>query len=310
MLHLQAMLQVRWSKPHYLQSRHQYLVLQLRSRYTSGTPGAPSQAHSASFQQRRGLESAHSAAPPQKHTLQRPVRALHLTVTSAVCTPGQPPARAAVLLNPPLRISSPSGRALAMPHSPPAAAAAAGAEGPGGASTIPTRRATGRGQSESSDEEGEEELRERGGRGRKKGKGGSPSKGDDSKVRGKAGKGKIPDPKNCTVCGREITWRKKWERCWDDVKYCSDKCRGSKGTLNKGYEERILEILQGRDAGKTMCPSEVLPQEQKQDKAIMEEVRQAARRLVHRGLIEITQKGQVVDPSAFRGPIRLRLVTK
>lgn len=174
-----------------------------------------------------------------------------------------------------------------------------------------TVRARRRGQGESSEEEEEEEEDMRGrGKGTKKGKGGGQSAGDESKVRGKGGQGKVPDPKNCSVCGRQITWRKKWERCWGDIKHCSDKCRGSKGTLNKGYEDRILEILQSRDAGKTMCPSEVLPEEQKQDKAIMEEVRQAARRLVHRGLIEITQRGQVVEPSAFRGPIRLRLVTK
>ncbi|MEO0835721.1 MAG: DUF2256 domain-containing protein, partial [Cyanobacteria bacterium J06642_3] len=25
----------------------------------------------------------------------------------------------------------------------------------------------------------------------------------------------------CPVCDRPFTWRKKWEKCWDDVKYCS-----------------------------------------------------------------------------------------
>ncbi|MEL6493141.1 MAG: DUF2256 domain-containing protein [Cyanobacteria bacterium J06555_13] len=31
--------------------------------------------------------------------------------------------------------------------------------------------------------------------------------------------------KPCQVCGRPFTWRKKWEKCWDDVKYCSERCR-------------------------------------------------------------------------------------
>jgi len=31
--------------------------------------------------------------------------------------------------------------------------------------------------------------------------------------------------KVCTVCMRPFTWRKKWEKVWDEVKYCSDKCR-------------------------------------------------------------------------------------
>ncbi|CAJ1437065.1 unnamed protein product [Effrenium voratum] len=31
--------------------------------------------------------------------------------------------------------------------------------------------------------------------------------------------------KDCIVCGRPFTWRKKWERCWDEVTTCSNRCR-------------------------------------------------------------------------------------
>ncbi len=31
--------------------------------------------------------------------------------------------------------------------------------------------------------------------------------------------------KICPVCGRLFTWRKKWEKNWETVKYCSDRCR-------------------------------------------------------------------------------------
>ena len=31
--------------------------------------------------------------------------------------------------------------------------------------------------------------------------------------------------KICIICGRPFTWRKKWEKVWHEVKYCSDKCR-------------------------------------------------------------------------------------
>ncbi|MEH3774327.1 DUF2256 domain-containing protein [Enterobacter asburiae] len=24
-----------------------------------------------------------------------------------------------------------------------------------------------------------------------------------------------------------MTWRKKWAKCWDEVKYCSERCRRS-----------------------------------------------------------------------------------
>ncbi len=33
--------------------------------------------------------------------------------------------------------------------------------------------------------------------------------------------------KPCLACGRPFTWRKKWERVWDEVKYCSDRCRSA-----------------------------------------------------------------------------------
>ncbi|NBR46603.1 MAG: DUF2256 domain-containing protein [Verrucomicrobia bacterium] len=29
----------------------------------------------------------------------------------------------------------------------------------------------------------------------------------------------------CAHCGRPFTWRKKWSRDWEQVKYCSDACR-------------------------------------------------------------------------------------
>ncbi|WIA41959.1 hypothetical protein OEZ86_009263 [Tetradesmus obliquus] len=40
--------------------------------------------------------------------------------------------------------------------------------------------------------------------------------------------------KVCVTCGRPFTWRKKWEAVWEDVKYCSDRCRSQRpkdGTL-------------------------------------------------------------------------------
>jgi hypothetical protein len=119
------------------------------------------------------------------------------------------------------------------------------------------------------------------------------------------------DPKVCQSCGRKITWRKKWERCWEEIKYCSDKCRRSKpGDTGKELENMILDLLAQRKEGATICPSEVARKCFGEDawREQMETVRQAARRLVADGQIEITQKGQVVDPSRAKGPIRLRLL--
>ncbi|WP_282076598.1 DUF2256 domain-containing protein [Epibacterium ulvae] len=33
--------------------------------------------------------------------------------------------------------------------------------------------------------------------------------------------------KICPVCLRPFTWRKKWAKHWDEVKYCSKKCRAT-----------------------------------------------------------------------------------
>ncbi|MEM9775674.1 MAG: DUF2256 domain-containing protein [Chloroflexota bacterium] len=31
--------------------------------------------------------------------------------------------------------------------------------------------------------------------------------------------------KVCPVCDRPFTWRKKWEKNWDEIRYCSERCR-------------------------------------------------------------------------------------
>jgi hypothetical protein len=73
------------------------------------------------------------------------------------------------------------------------------------------------------------------------------------------------------------------------------------------YCTRILDLLRARGREKTICPSEVLGDQDKQNQALMEQVRASARTLASQNLIEFTQRGKVVDPAAARGPIRLRL---
>lgn len=40
--------------------------------------------------------------------------------------------------------------------------------------------------------------------------------------------------KVCPACGRPFTWRKRWERTWDSVRYCSDACRKRKRATPDG----------------------------------------------------------------------------
>jgi hypothetical protein len=34
--------------------------------------------------------------------------------------------------------------------------------------------------------------------------------------------------KVCKTCGKNFIWRKKWAKVWEDVKYCSQRCRSNK----------------------------------------------------------------------------------
>ncbi len=116
--------------------------------------------------------------------------------------------------------------------------------------------------------------------------------------------------KPCVACGRVITWRKKWERDWESVRYCSDACRRSRGSgEDESLEAAILDLLRARSGGASICPSEAARRVRPDDwRSLMEPARAAARRLVARGVVEITQGGRVVDPSTAKGPIRVRLV--
>jgi len=40
----------------------------------------------------------------------------------------------------------------------------------------------------------------------------------------KGNKQSLPN-KPCTGCGRAMSWRKRWARSWDHVKFCSEACR-------------------------------------------------------------------------------------
>ena len=123
-----------------------------------------------------------------------------------------------------------------------------------------------------------------------------------------------PASKSCVVCGRTITWRKKWERDWDAVKYCSSTCRRrGRRPDDESLEVAILELLDRRAAATTICPSEAARLvaertgvDEEGWRELMEPARAAARRLVERGEVDIVQRSHVVDPSTAKGPIRIR----
>jgi hypothetical protein len=46
-------------------------------------------------------------------------------------------------------------------------------------------------------------------------------------------KGDLPT-KTCEQCGRPFTWRKKWGRDWEAVRYCSERCRRAAAAVRRG----------------------------------------------------------------------------
>ncbi|MEQ8850472.1 MAG: DUF2256 and DUF3253 domain-containing protein [Phycisphaerales bacterium] len=116
------------------------------------------------------------------------------------------------------------------------------------------------------------------------------------------------ETKVCARCGRSFGWRRKWADDWDAVRYCSKSCRSRKlSDADRALESAIVELLERRAAGASICPSEAARAVDADGwRGLLEPARMAARRLVAAGRVEITQKGRAVDPDTARGPIRIR----
>ena len=104
-----------------------------------------------------------------------------------------------------------------------------------------------------------------------------------------------------------MQWRAKWAQNWAEVKYCSDSCRRRGVTETDRQLEAIVVRLvsEGQDApvtpelvARTAAPDDWQP--------LYEPARRAARRLAHRGEVDIVQDGRVVDPGSVRGPFAIR----
>jgi hypothetical protein len=109
-----------------------------------------------------------------------------------------------------------------------------------------------------------------------------------------------------------MAWRKAWADRWDEVRWCSDACRRRKvRPVDRALEAATLDLLAARSGGATICPSEAARTVDPDGwRDLMEPARAAARRLVAKGEVEITQGGRVVDPSTTKGPIRIRRRTR
>jgi len=119
----------------------------------------------------------------------------------------------------------------------------------------------------------------------------------------------VPEDKTCRSCGRRITWRKKWERDWDAVTWCSTACRRRGLTsADLELEERLSRLVRAGSRGLTDVEALAAVQTAGGPAVTpeLEDVRRAARRLVAAGDVELLQRGRVVDPSTAAGPVLIR----
>ena len=111
--------------------------------------------------------------------------------------------------------------------------------------------------------------------------------------------------KHCASCGRPFEHQKRFEKNWEEIKYCSSKCRREK--LEKKQAELEKFITHKLIGVSNICPSQIA-QEFYGDswRAEMEPIRCACRRLHQKGVLLITQNKKIVTSLNFKGPIRIQ----
>lgn len=78
--------------------------------------------------------------------------------------------------------------------------------------------------------------------------------------------------------------------------------------MNHDLRAAILSLARERGPDKTICPSDAARAVGGQQwRDLMDDARAEARALARRGEVEISQRGEVLDPDAqWRGPVRIR----
>ncbi|MBW8360909.1 MAG: DUF2256 domain-containing protein [Kaistella sp.] len=51
--------------------------------------------------------------------------------------------------------------------------------------------------------------------------------------------------KICPICQRPFSWRKKWEKDWEKVRFCSDRCKKSKILKTEINDEKYFNCRSG-----------------------------------------------------------------
>ena len=111
--------------------------------------------------------------------------------------------------------------------------------------------------------------------------------------------------KHCASCGRPFERQKRFEKNWDEVKYCSSKCRREK--LERKQNELEEAIINKLNNVTNICPSQLAKERYPESwKEQMEAIRCACRRLHLNEKIIITQNKKIITTLNFKGPIRIQ----
>ena len=80
------------------------------------------------------------------------------------------------------------------------------------------------------------------------------------------------------------------------------------GPMTDPIESAIIELLEAREPGKSICPTDAAKRLEPDNwRRMIPRVRATAVGMMRQGRLVILKKGKPVDPDAFKGVIRLRL---
>ncbi|SMQ74923.1 hypothetical protein SAMN06295943_3321 [Agreia sp. VKM Ac-1783] len=104
-----------------------------------------------------------------------------------------------------------------------------------------------------------------------------------------------------------MQWRAKWAQNWAEVKYCSDACRRRGVNETDKRLEAVIVSLTSERQDAPVTPEVVARTVAPDDwQSLYEPARRAARRLAHRGEVDIVQNGRAIDPGLVRRPFSIR----
>ncbi|KAL1526910.1 hypothetical protein AB1Y20_015601 [Prymnesium parvum] len=99
--------------------------------------------------------------------------------------------------------------------------------------------------------------------------------------------------KVCVVCQQQFTWRKKWERCWDEVTTCSKRCNGERKKLARQGNAGDASSLEPSDhsdeiVGSTLTAGTNAPTEERAARKAARKAAKEVRRATREGRADPT----------------------